>query len=186
MEVLLMLKKLELMMANWYFSRRMKKIFVDRCNYKGIETFEEYLAYRYRDCCYYYSGYAIIGLNNNDYLMRGDICISGDFIWGNGGYSHGWVEFKYRGKEYVFDSCIGVVPKDEWYEEFKPNVEFKYSKQEIIESFKDKLQNLSRNCYRVQGSSIHDYYTSSVYEHGKLFMHVGKIKKFIAYDEPSC
>ena len=64
-----MLKKLELMMANWYFSRRMKKIFVDRCNYKGIETFEEYLAYRYRDCCYYYSGYAIIGLNNNDYLM---------------------------------------------------------------------------------------------------------------------
>ena len=63
-----MLKKLELMMANWYFSRRMETIFVDRCNYKGIETFEEYLAYRYRDCCYY-SGYAIIGLNNNVIIL---------------------------------------------------------------------------------------------------------------------
>ena len=186
MEVLLMIEQLELMMANRYFDRRMRAIFVDRCNSKGIETFEEYLAYRYRDNCYYYSGYAIIGLNNDDYLMRGDLCISGDFIWENGGYSHGWVEFKYKGKEYVFDSmCRGIVTKAEWYEEFKPNVNFKHSKQEIIESFKDKLQILSKNCYRVQGSSIHDYYTVSVYERGKLFMHGEKIKKFIAYDEPS-
>lgn len=33
--------------------------------------------------------------------------------------------------------------------------------------------------------SIHDYYTVSAYERGKLFMHGEKIKKFIAYDEPS-
>ena len=172
MEVLLMIEQLELMMANRYFNRRMRAIFVDSCTAKGIETFKEYLAYRYRDNCYYYSGYAIIGLNNDDYLMRGDLCISGDFIFGNGGYSHGWVEFKYRGKEYVFDSmCREVVPKAEWYEEFKPNVKFKHSKQEIIESFKDKLQLLSKNRYRVQGSNIHDYYTVSVYKCGKLFMH---------------
>ena len=148
-----MIEQLELMMANRYFDRRMRAIFVDRCNAKGIETFEKYLAYRYRDNCYYYSGYAIMGLKNDDYLMRGAICISGNFIWGNGGYSHGWVEFKYRGKEYVFDSmCIGI---------------------------------LSKNCYKVQSSSIHDYYTVNVYKRGKLFMHREKIKKFIAYDEPS-
>ena len=182
-----MIEQLELMMANRYFDRRMRTVFVDRCNNaKGIETFEKYLAYRYRDNCYYYSGYAIMGLKNDDYLMRGDICIPGDFIWGNGGYSHGWVEFKYIGKEYVFDSmCRGIVPKNEWYEEFKPNVKFKYSKQEIIESFNNKLQILSKNCYKVRSSSIHDYYTVNVYECGKLFMHGEKIKKFIAYDEPS-
>ena len=186
MEVLLMIKQLELMMANRYFDRRMRKIFVDRCNAKGIETFKEYLAYRYRDNCYYYSGYAIIGLNNDDYLMRGDLRISGDFIFGNGGYYHGWVEFKYRGKEYVFDSmCIGVVPKAKWYEEFKPNVKFKHSKMEIIKGFKDKLQIITRNCYEIQGSDISSYYTDTVYEHGKLFMRGEKVKKFIAYDEPS-
>ena len=90
-----MIEQLELIMANRYFERRMKSIFVDRVCAKGIETFEKYLSYRYRDNCYYYSGYAIMGLNDDDYLIRGDLCISGDFIWENGGYSHGWVEFKY-------------------------------------------------------------------------------------------
>ena len=182
-----MIEQLELKRVNLYFNQRMKTIFVDRVCAKGIETFEQYLSYRYRDNCYYYSGYAIIGLKDDDYLMRGDLCISGDFIWENGGYSHGWVEFKYRGKEYVFDSmCMGIVPKDEWYEKFKPNIKFKHSKQEIIESFKDKLQTLSKDCYKVQGSNISAYYTDDVYKYGKLFMHDGKIKKFIAYAEPSC
>lgn len=118
--------------------------------------------------------------------MRGDLCISGDFIFGNGGYSHGWVEFKYGGKEYVFDSmCIGVVSKNEWYEEFKPKVKFRYSKKEIIESFQGKLQSASKNCYQVQGSNISAYYTDNVYEGGKLFTQGEKVKKFIAYHEPS-
>lgn len=181
-----MIEQLELMIANRYFERRMRTIFVDRVCAKGIETFEQYLSYRYRDNCYYYSGYGIIGLKDDDYLMRGDLCISGDFIWGNGGYSHGWVEFKYKGKEYVFDSmCKGVVPKIEWYEEFKPKVKFRHSKKEIIESFKGKLQSISKNCYQVQGSNISAYYTGNVYEGGKLFTQGEKVKKFIAYDEPS-
>ena len=181
-----MIEQLELMIANRYFERRMRTIFVDRVCAKGIETFEQYLSSRYRDNCYYYSGYAIIGLKDDDYLMRGDLCISGDFIWGNGGYSHGWVEFKYKGKEYVFDSmCKGVVPKIEWYEEFKPKVKFRHSKKEIIESFKGKLQSISKNCYQVQGSNISAYYTGNVYEGGKLFTQGEKVKKFIAYAEPS-
>lgn len=175
-----------LIMANRYFDRRMKKIFVDRVCSKGIETFEQYLSYRYRDNCYCYSGYAIIGLNDDDYLMRGDLCISGDFIFGNGGYSHGWVEFKYNGKEYVFDSlCYGVVPKSEWYEEFKPKVKFRYSKKEIIKSFQCKLLKSTSNCYQVQGSNISAYYTGNVYEGGKLFTQDEKVEKFIAYAKPS-
>lgn len=181
-----MIEQLELLMANRYFDRRMRTIFIDRACEKGVETFEKYLSYRYRDNCLYYSGYAIMGLNNDDYLIRGNLCISDDFIWRNGGYLHGWIEFNYKGKEYVFDSmCIGVVPKAEWYEEFKPKIKFKHSKKEIIESFKDKLQTVSKNCYEVQGSNISSYYTDTVYEHGKLFIHGEKVKKFIAYDEPS-
>ncbi len=127
-----MFEKIQIQMANQYFDRRMKTVFVNRV---GVETFEKYLAYRYRDSCYYYSGYAIMGMNDDDYLMRGDLCIRKSFIWRNGGYSHGWVEFKYKNQEYVFDSmCIGVVPKKEWYKEFKPIVKFKHSKKEILES----------------------------------------------------
>ena len=33
-----MMEQFELMMANRYFERRMRTIFVDRVNYKGIET----------------------------------------------------------------------------------------------------------------------------------------------------
>lgn len=181
-----MIEQLELIMANRYFERRMKTILVDRVSAKRIETFKKYLSYRYRDNCYYYSGYAIMGLNDDDDLVRGSICISGDFILGNGGYLHGWVEFKYRGKEYVFDSmCKWVLSKAEWYDEFKPNVKFKHSQKEIIESFEGKFQSISKNCYLVQGSIISSYYTNSAYEHGKLYMHGKKVKKFIAYDEPS-
>ena len=81
--------------------------------------------------------------------------------------------------------CRGIVTKAQWYEEFKPKVKFKHSQKEIIESFKDKLQTVSKNCYEVQGSNIPSYYTDNVYAYGKLFMHRKKVKKFIAYDEPS-
>jgi excinuclease UvrABC nuclease subunit len=75
--------------------------------------------------------------------------------------------------------------KIEWYEEFKPKVKFRHSKKEIIESFKGKLQSISKNCYQVQGSNISAYYTGNVYEGGKLFTQCEKVKKFIAYAEPS-
>ena len=175
-----MLKKMQIQMANQYFDRRMKKVLVDRVSAKGVETFEKYLAYRYRDNCYYYSGYAIMGMNDDDYLMRGE-------LYGYRAYSDGWVEFKYRNQEYVFDSmCRSVVPKDEWYEEFKPNVKFKHSKKEIVESImNDNVKSLGDNCFEIQNVGIKDYYMEYVYRHGILCMHGDKVKKFIAYDEPS-
>ena len=75
--------------------------------------------------------------------------------------------------------CKGVVPKIEWYEEFKPKVKFRHSKKEIIESFKGKLQSISKNCYQVQGSNISAYYTGNVYEGGKLFTQGEKVKKLL-------
>ena len=179
-----MFEKLQLKIANQYFDRQMQTVFVDRVCDKGIETFEKYLAYRYRDNCYYYSGYAIMGMKENDYLMRGSLCIRGDFIWRNGGYSHGWIEFTYMNKEYVFDSmCGGVVSKKEWYEKFQPNVKFKHSKKEIVESFITKP--LDRNCLEIQNTGIKEFHTVSIYRHGKLLMKNNKVKMFIAYDEPS-
>ena len=183
-----MLEQFKLLMANQYFDRRMRNVFVDRTCVEGIESFETYLDYRYRDNCYYYSGYSIMGLKKCDYLVRGEICISEDYIWEKGGYSHGWVEFKVYGEEYVFDSrCKGVVPKAEWYKEFKPKVKFKYSQKEIIESIIPYAQRLKSNCYEVRKIKIADnaYYTTDIYRRGKLFMCKNKVKNFIAYAETS-
>ena len=46
--------------ANRYFLQRTKKVYIERCT--KIESFEEYLSHRYRDNCYYYSAYALMGL----------------------------------------------------------------------------------------------------------------------------
>ena len=181
-----MLEKLQQDMANRYFDRRMKVVFVDRVCGLGIETFKKYLSYRYRDNCYYYSGYAIMGLKDNDYLVRGNISLPHS-VYANGGYSHGWVEFMYNGQEYVFDSmCIGVVPKDEWYNHFKPDVKFKYSKKVILESIlEENVQDPEDKQYLIKTIGITSWYTQSVYRGGILVMRGNKVKKFTAYDPPS-
>ena len=77
-----------------------------------------------------------MGLKLDDFLVRGAICFSGDFIWGNGGYLHGWVEFEFKGIEYVFDSMHKtVVLKQEWYELYKPKVDYKETKKEILDKY---------------------------------------------------
>ncbi len=182
-----MFEEVRLLMANQYFDRHMKKVFVDRVCGKGIETFEKYLSYRYRDNCYYYSTYAILGMNDDDYLMRGTLRVKGNFIYGNGGYSHGWVEFKFMDREYVFDSmCRGVQPKEAWYEEFNPNVKFKYSKKEIVESIRNgETQVIKRGWLEILSLGMSDYYTIAILGHGKICIKGNKVKKFIAYNEPS-
>lgn len=117
-----------------YFLERMKKIYIERRI--KIESFEEYLAHRYRDNCYYYSGYAIMGLKPQDYLVRGDITLKDEWPWQNGGYRHGWVEFMFEDKEYVFDSMLKApIPKREYYDCYKPQITYKKSQKEILDTF---------------------------------------------------
>lgn len=117
-----------------YFTERMKKIFVERVEYNVVETFERYLAHRYRNSCYWYSEYALMALNEDDILVRGDITIKEGCICCNGKYNHGWVEFFYDGKIYIFDSrCTDILLKEEWYKKFKPKNMVKRTKREILD-----------------------------------------------------
>ena len=192
--------------ANRYFEKRTKKVYVDRCNnLKGIEPFEEYLNYRYRDSCYYYSAYALMGLNSDDYLVRGYINYQG-----KKNYAHGWVEFKFNGESYVFDSMIiGVVLKGTWEETFNPRVTYRKKQQEIFDEyltptyaveikegfwqFKDVYDNNPNHGYvlnalrlaRVQISTWQRGEHSDFF--AKFFGANPKeiVQRFIAYDEPS-
>ena len=50
-----------------YFFQRTKKVYIEQCT--KIVSFEEYLKPRYNEECYYYSGYALMGLKPNDFLL---------------------------------------------------------------------------------------------------------------------
>lgn len=115
--------------VNEYFKERTKKVYIERCT--KIETFEEYLSHRYRDNCYYYSFDALMGLELDDFLVRGYIEING-----SKNYHHGWIEFSFENNEYIFDSLLKrIVLKSEWYESLKPNITYRKSKKDILDIF---------------------------------------------------
>lgn len=166
-----------------YFNERMKKIFVERVEYKVVETFERYLSHRYRNSCYWYSEYALLGLNEDDLLVRGDITLEGDCIWCYGGYNHGWVELSYEGKTYVFDSrCFGLMEKDEWYKKFKPENLIKKSQKEILELvLKPENYEQTEDYYQIKPDigEADENYLEKPLRNAKLRIVNGKIEKAI-------
>ena len=176
--------------ATRYFLEKTKKVYVERCNVKGIETFQEYLNEGYCDNCYYYSAYALMGLNCNDFLVRGEIDLSGN---GYRNYAHGWVEFIFEGTEFVFDSRIeGIVPKKLYYENFKPEITFKKSQHDILKQYltTEHAIQITRNMWQFKNHIDNNYDNGYVLNALRLSrIEIGtneNITRFIAYDEPSC
>lgn len=176
------------MLADQYFLKKMENIFVDRGVYKVVETFSEYISHRYRNNCYEYSSTAIMGMNPNDYLVRGTLTISYDWMWADGGYEHGWVEFLHNGIEFVFDSrCKGVVLKKYWYNEFKPQNIVKFTKQDILNTVfvSPNMILLGDNVYQIGDTYREDDKNKifNPFRKSKVYF-VGKdVKKFVAYKE---
>ena len=183
-----------------YFIESTKKVYIERCT--RIESFEEYLNHRYRDNCYYYSAYALMGLNSDDFVVRGFIDLDD---WKN--YQHGWVEFKFEGKEYVFDSALrGITTKEEWYKKFNPRIYYKKTQKEILDEY------LNERCafkiedgfwqfkYLVMNTDKVDIPYNEIIDNDKnngyipsalmlarivISKYSSKITRFIAYCEPS-
>jgi len=190
--------------VNQYFNNRMKKVYIDRCNYLGIESFDKYLEHRYRDNCYYYSAYALMGLKPNDKVMRGRIDVGdkpifdifADDEYPNSNYYHGWCEFTFNGKEYVFDSMIrGIVTKEEYYSERRPVINYEATLSDVLSFFlsdecSDKVGDKKyiikkqgpRNPYDDSTRLIWTMYKAQIIMENNN----QKIKKFIASCPPSC
>lgn len=170
-----------------YFYERMRKIFVERVEYKVVETFERYLAHRYGNSCYWYSEYALIGLNYDDILVRGDITVEEDCIWCDGGYNHGWVEFFYNGKTYVFDSRLtDILLKEEWYTRFKPQNMIKRTKKQILNFILTPENCLQKEEYCLIrpdiGEEDKDYLVKPL-RNAKFHIVNGEIERAIMYRE---
>lgn len=184
--------------ANRYFIKKTKKVYIEKCT--KIESFEEYLNHRYRDNCYYYSAYALMGLNSDDFLVRGYIDLDN-----YKDYHHGWIEFKFEEKEYIFDSMIkNVIPKQDWYENFNPRVYYKKTQKEILDTYLNeryafKIQDgFWQFKYIVMNTDINDIsyqdiiaddknngHVPSALMLARVVMYNSQVTRFIAYSEPS-
>ena len=185
--------------VNRYFKEETQKVYVDR---GYIKTFEEYLNRRYRGNCYYYSAYALMGLKSDDFLVRGNIDIN---ECGRCNYHHGWVEFNYKGNDYIFDSLMkGIVTKQAWYDVFKPEIDYKKTQKEILDEFLNEkcafevynnfwqfkyyVMNTDKSQDEIDYDEMIEYdkknsYVPSALKLARLNMYNSKITKFIAYNE---
>lgn len=118
---------------------------VDYENERKSETFRQYLNHRYQGNCYFYSTYALMGLQPEDCLVRGKIDIGEPFsfhpfaheFFPNSNYYHGWVEFSFEGEEYVFDPLLRnyIICKIDYEVSRFPVVDFRQTQKEILQNY---------------------------------------------------
>lgn len=185
--------------ADLYFEKSTKKVYIERCT--KIESFKEYLEHRYRDNCYYYSAFALMGLKPNDFLVRGYL---------DGNYHHGWVEFKFEDTEFVFDSMLKhIVLKEDYYKKFNPKIGYKKTQKEILDEylnekcafkikedfwqFKYIVMNTDENIDNISYNKIIENDRENAHVPSALMLarieinkYDSEIRRFIAYCEPSC
>ncbi|MBQ8615220.1 MAG: hypothetical protein IJ415_01470 [Clostridia bacterium] len=117
-------------------------------------SMQDYFDKHYRQNCYYYSTFILMCMKPTDRLVRGEIHLGGehDFIsktFNDGkivpNYKHGWVEFEFNGKWWVYDDHYSYpIPIDRWYEMKTPyEIYKKFTQSELIDyvkaNFPDKV-----------------------------------------------
>lgn len=143
----------EYQQANAYFMSCTEKVFIEKWNYlakKGyLQTFKEYMESRYQGNCYYYSTYALMGLRSTDSVVRGKINVDENGISPDAStYKHGWVEFEYLGKKWVYDCLIdSIIERDLYYEHKLPIITYKATLEDVISEY-TKVE----NCQKIIGT----------------------------------
>lgn len=79
--------------------------------------------------CYETTESSIVFLNKDDYIARGSLRIEEDKR-----YSHAWIHFISKNKEYAFDPCLNILcEKDLYSKVFEVDVKSKVYKEEVLE-----------------------------------------------------
>ena len=140
--------------------------------YENI-TLQDYFLKDYRANCYYYSTYIFLCMKPTDRLCRGKIHLEGDHdfisrLLHEGktvpNYEHGWVEFEYNGKWWVYDDHYNnPIPLEEWEKQRKPfDVYQKFTREELVvyltEKYKDKITILN------DGNKVHISSSSNIWD----------------------
>ena len=117
-----------------------KDYFVDRMNERVLVVYKgkpiSLFSVPAQGMCYYLSAWAIMGLENGDKRVVGTINESRR-LKPSRDYKHAWVEFKYRGRWYIYDSRDREVYTRKDYKHFyEPrNITSKLTQTEIFELY---------------------------------------------------
>lgn len=168
---------------NEYFTQSTKKCFISRGS--GIKTFDDFLARRYRDMCYFYSEWALMGMDGEDKVIRGIQRKEGDRA---DCYWHGWLEYMHNDKELVFDSLVrGIVSKKDYYDYFAPEINHAFTKKEVLSRvMNDKNCSFNGSIITVDkigcGDTLNDGLIISPMRLSKFIMSANgeKVERFIA------
>lgn len=124
----------QLLKATEHFNHEMKKVYVRRnCE---IIPFSDITYNPKGGRCYYLSTWALMGLESESYLFRGQIDLPERPGWkAQKNYKHGWVQFTYRTNLYIYDPLETCVwHQDYWEKIYEPHdITFTMSQQEILE-----------------------------------------------------
>lgn len=112
----------------------------------GRESMQEYFDHGYRANCYYYSTYILLCMKPTDVLVRGEIFKDYNPVVSKlnhrcndkkrPNYKHGWIEFEFKGKWYVYDDHYKYpLPKNYYYKKIVAPYEIykKFTQTELID-----------------------------------------------------
>ncbi len=108
--------------------------------YRNI-TMHEYFDKHYLRNCYYYSTYLFLCLKPTDRLVRGEIHKGLKCKDSIPNYRHGWVEFEFNDKWWVYDDhYVYPILIEEYYKASAPYIVFeKFTQNELLEFVKKKF-----------------------------------------------
>lgn len=111
--------------AQDYITERISHIYIE---HEGqINAFQKYNSAD----CFKHTTLILLALKQNALLIRGYIAC-GDLQ----GLPFGWLEFQFKGQEFVFSPMLpDAIPKEDYYSFFEPRVEYKKTRKEILDEF---------------------------------------------------
>ena len=128
------LEKEQINALNYLYAR------MEIATYRNM-TMRQYFDKHYLRNCYYYSTYLILCLQPTDKLVRGEIHNGPKLKDSVPNYKHGWVEFEYNGRWWVYDDHY-VYPQllEDYYNYHAPySVNYSFTQKELVEFIKQEF-----------------------------------------------
>ena len=156
-------------------------------------SLQEYFLRDYRANCYYYSTYILLCMKPTDRLCRGIIHLDGDHDFisrllsdGNivPNYEHGWIEFEFKGKWWVYDDHYNnPIPLEEWEKQRQPlEVYKKFTQTELLEyltkKYADQIKIIKKGKnIKITSDNIWDFKYDIPFPYVDMILKNGEIKK---------
>lgn len=186
-----------------YFFDRIDKCKIIKPNGEKQPVFE-FIREGWRDACYTYSAYNIMGLKSTDRLVRGNIYCKNDIddiinitLLGlpkdakRPNYAHGWVEFDFKNKPYIYDNHYKYpILKQDWEKERSPYVITTNLTQaqifdRLLGKYKDKIEvKVDGDRKEIITHKIYDNndkdFLDTIYLNSKFVLEKGEVVDFEA------